>query len=275
MQSKLDRAGEDIYRAEIVVPVAIAGLYVWLLSNGEGAPPWLYFVPPILALLGGARYLARYLYVRAAETYIRKLEAELRSRGRPQGWEHFYRAEAKVWWYPLIRLAFWVLLLIGTAFIASAKMWWPHLLGPAGPAAGIRSGNGSIIVLAVQTGPGVSEGPIQGQAPCEGDLGRMIPPCLADDVELARAVLSCGPVEATIDRGASHRLFVHFRARLSERFPGMPADIDIVRCVRSRVGFAFSAGVAKDDSGILDATPAPFEILHSKRRPRHEGEERP
>ena len=90
-------------------------------------------------------------------------------------------------------------------------------------------------------------------------------PCLPDDLTLAEALLSCGPAEATIDRGASHRLFVHFPARIHDRFPALPTDVEIVRCVRSRVGFSFEAGVAAGPSAIMDADPAPFAALHSKR----------
>jgi hypothetical protein len=129
---------------------------------------------------------------------------------------------------------------------------------------GEPSSRPSMVVLAIDTGPREVTGPIQGLLRCE-DKGPPLPPCLADDVALAEAVLACGPVEATIDRGSSHRLFVHFPAHLSEPSPGMPADLDIVRCVQGRVGFSFSAGVATDPSGILEGDPAPFEALHSKR----------
>lgn len=121
------------------------------------------------------------------------------------------------------------------------------------------------IVLAVSTPQKAFPGPIQGKVRCEGDLGFLVEPCLAEDLTLARAVLSCGPTEATIDRGQTHHLVVRFPARLSERFPGMPADLDIVRCVQSRVGFSFFAGAATGDEANLYEDQAPFQSLHSKR----------
>jgi hypothetical protein len=126
MQAKLDSASEDIYRAEVVVPVAIAAVYVWLVSHPEIGPPWLYLVPPFLAVAGGLRYLARLVYVRTAEEYVRRLERKLRARDYPQGWEHFYQGKLK--WYWLIRLAFWTLLIGATSYIATAKILCPEML---------------------------------------------------------------------------------------------------------------------------------------------------
>lgn len=122
----------------------------------------------------------------------------------------------------------------------------------------------SLVVLAVDTGPRSMPGPIQGGVRCGDEDMPPGPPCLAEDITLAGAVLACGPVEATIDRGASHRLLVRFPAGLSGRFAGMPADVDIVRCVQSRVGFSFSAGIATDAEEV-EGDPVPFEALHSKR----------
>lgn len=122
-----------------------------------------------------------------------------------------------------------------------------------------------IVILSVATAPDARPGPIRGQVRCGDEALPALPPCLADDMPLAEAVLACGPVEATIDRGASHYRRVKFPAGLSDRFPGFPADVDIVRCVQGRVGFAFSAGLATDSEDALDADPAPFRRLHSNR----------
>jgi hypothetical protein len=127
MLAKLEKSGEDIYRIEILVPGAIGALYVWLVSNAGVAPSWLYLIAPVIALLGLLRYLARLKYVKTAEKYVRKLEERLRGGSYPRGWEHFY--SGKLGWYTPIRIAYWVLLLAGTSFIAYAKHWSPGLLG--------------------------------------------------------------------------------------------------------------------------------------------------
>lgn len=132
------------------------------------------------------------------------------------------------------------------------------------PKAGAPEPGTRIVILSVETGPRARPGPIQGGVQCGDEDMPPSPPCLPDDMPLAEAVLACGPVQATIDRGASHRLLVKFPAGMSERFPALPADVDIVRCVRSRVDFSFSAGLATDSDEVLDGDPAPFQILHSK-----------
>lgn len=147
-------------------------------------------------------------------------------------------------------------------------------LGLAGLAAGCSPSRSSeagepakdrtFVILSVTTGPEASPGPIQGSVKCGGDGLLPVPPCLEDDLALAQAVLGCGPVQATIDRGQSHRLRVHFPARLSDRFPDMPGDLEIVRCVQRRVGFAFSAGDATDPE-TLEADGARFAALHARR----------
>lgn len=130
---------------------------------------------------------------------------------------------------------------------------------PAAPA-------GGVVVLALLTGPeGPSAAPIQGSVRCEAGVD---PLCDPDETLLARAVLDCGSPRVTIDRSTDHVRFVYFPAGLHERFPrAIPADLDIVRCVRGRVGMRFSAGLAGDDDPdrLLDADDRPFRSLHAPR----------
>jgi len=121
----------------------------------------------------------------------------------------------------------------------------------------------SIVLLAAPAGPRDFAGPIQGTVRCDEAMPAEAP-CLAEDLTLAQAVLACGPVEATIDRGTSHYRLVSFPAGLRERFPAMSSDLDIVRCVQGRVGFSFSAVLAAEGAEALDGDSAPFETLHSK-----------
>lgn len=121
-----------------------------------------------------------------------------------------------------------------------------------------------MVVLVAPSGVRDAPGQIQGRVRC-GDADMPPgPPCMAEDLILARAVLDCGPVEATIDRGANHVQIVKFPAGLHARFPSIPADLEIVRCVRGRIGFSFSAGLATEGQEDLLGDERPFEPLHSK-----------
>jgi hypothetical protein len=125
---------------------------------------------------------------------------------------------------------------------------------------------GRVVVLALLTGPeGTAGAPIHGTVPCETGID---PLCNPDDGLLAEAVLQCGGPRVTIDRSTSHVAFVYFPAGLHERFPrAIPSDLDIVRCVRGRVGMRFSAGLADDDDPdrLMDADERPFRSLHAPR----------
>jgi hypothetical protein len=127
-----------------------------------------------------------------------------------------------------------------------------------------------VVVLALSVGPEVSPvAPIQGSVPCETGVD---PLCDPDESLLGRAVLDCGSLRVTIDRSTDHLRFVYFPSGLHERFPrAIPSDLDIVRCVRGRVGMRFSAGLADDpqraeDAGrLMDADERPFRSLHAPR----------
>jgi hypothetical protein len=120
-----------------------------------------------------------------------------------------------------------------------------------------------VVVLSIWDGPPESpRAPIQGSVACI-DRPLFDPLCMEDDGRLAEAVLQCGSLEVTIDRGSSHVRHVHFPAGLHERFDAIPADLDIVRCVRGQIGFRFAAGIARDRSSLEGADRRPFESLHA------------
>jgi hypothetical protein len=122
------------------------------------------------------------------------------------------------------------------------------------------------VVLSIWDGPAdYPRAPIQGSIPCTNPP-ELDPLCAQDDGRLAEAVLQCGSLEATIDRSTSHVRYVHFPAGLHERFRAIPADLDIVRCVRGRVGFRFAAGIARDRSALEGADRRPFTSLHATER---------
>ena len=124
----------------------------------------------------------------------------------------------------------------------------------------------SSVVLTVEMGAGPTRGPIQGSVRCGADAPPVAGPCLPADLPLAEAVLACGPVQVAIDRGTSHLGIVRFAAGLHRRFPGIPPDLEIVRCVQQRVGFPFTAGLATDPAEAIELDQRPFASLHAVAR---------
>ena len=106
-------------------------------------------------------------------------------------------------------------------------------------------------------------GPIKGSVACS----QAEPPsgvCLAHDLPLAEAVLNCGPVQVTVDRRTSHQSIVYFSAGMHERFPSIPPDLDIVRCVQQQIGFSFRAYISDDPTEVGARDQRPFVSLHSR-----------
>lgn len=110
-------------------------------------------------------------------------------------------------------------------------------------------------------------GVIQGTVRCTDNLGRALvnDACLPWEQTLADAVFSCGPSIVTIDRSWTHVKYVSFPVK---SYPEEPTNLEVVRCVQSKVGFGFSATTGL--AGIPGETPgnwddAPFRALHSSR----------
>ena len=82
---------------------------------------------------------------------------------------------------------------------------------------------------------------------------------------MADAVYFCGPLFVTIDRSWTHTEFVSFPSGSGEG----KSDLEVVRCIRNNVGFAFSAGIGPalkpGETSDLDYTP--FVSLQSKTPP--------
>lgn len=109
-------------------------------------------------------------------------------------------------------------------------------------------------------------GAIKGTARCTDKAGRMLmrEECLPSERALTEAVLACGPSIATIDLSWNHSIYVAFPTNWR---PDKPSVLEVVRCVQSKVGFAFSAMVGTEprpgESPQGDNTA--FLSLHSPR----------
>ena len=109
-------------------------------------------------------------------------------------------------------------------------------------------------------------GSIKGAVKCTDEAGRalMSYECFPSEYTLQRTIFSCGPSIATIDQSWTHNTYVTFPANWG---PGKPSSLEVVRCIQSKVGFAFSA--------TMGTTPMPgdnpegdgtiFQSLHSTR----------
>jgi hypothetical protein len=123
-----------------------------------------------------------------------------------------------------------------------------------------------LIVLSITEFTG---GPIKGEAVCEDKQGRALldAPCLPEASVLANAVLNCGPTQVTIDvqPHASH-VFFPAQPSAASSSPRAGSDVDVVRCVRKRVGFAFRAGRSALPPAVAVVEPdeRAFRSLHAQ-----------
>ena len=124
------------------------------------------------------------------------------------------------------------------------------------------------VVLSVDIGlldgPIAVDGPIRGRLACSDTDKATLGVCMPSDLPLAEAVLSCGPVQVTVDRGFDHRAQVYFSANQHERFSSIPTDLEIVRCVQGQVGFGFRAYISDGPPGGLVEDERPFVSLRSR-----------
>lgn len=127
-----------------------------------------------------------------------------------------------------------VVLLGGLGFLASCS------LGPA--QAQDASARKEVVVLSIVD---LTGGAINGTARCTDEAGRMLMKneCMPSEKALIEAVFACGPKIATIDLSWTHAKYVSFP---TDWRPGSPSNLEVVRCVQSKVGFAFSAMISTD-----------------------------
>jgi hypothetical protein len=120
----------------------------------------------------------------------------------------------------------------------------------------------AVVALSISGRGGIYD-EIYGTAPCpEAATGFH---CVQDSFKLLQAVLACGPTSATIDRSMTHVEYVYFPADLHSKVPIVPEDKQIVACVRDRVNFRFSAGVAADPAQLPRQDHRQFESLYAKK----------
>lgn len=118
MQQKIRYAIEDLAKVEMFIPIAIAGIYAWLLGDGNPITKlnvWLLFLPTLLSILGALRQRARYRYISVIEEYVQKIENAFfqSSKSGPWGWEIYYR-QYNPPDHRYLRLAFWLFLIFGS-----------------------------------------------------------------------------------------------------------------------------------------------------------------
>jgi hypothetical protein len=135
MQAKIQRAVEDLYRTETIIPLAIAAIYAWLWTDSSRigvATAWLHLLPPVLAVLGLLRQKVRNGYLKLAETYVQRIERDVYGQCDPHtdicGWETYYLTDRETGHHKL-RRSFWLLLIAVTSGLA-AYVLWTRLLAP-------------------------------------------------------------------------------------------------------------------------------------------------
>lgn len=139
MQEKIRHASTDLYRTETIVPIAIAVTYAWLYAQEDPAKTitaWMWWVPVVIAAFGAWRQKLRYRSLWGHHTYVKMVEKEIygdeneASLKRPRGWERYWSATVsptfrllrwRVSPHGFMRIVFWTLLMVGTAFLAYDK----------------------------------------------------------------------------------------------------------------------------------------------------------
>lgn len=135
-QERISYASTDLYRTETLVPLAIAVVYAWLYSGTgvRGEIPDIFWLLPVLLVAFGAwRQFLRYTALEGYAVYLREMEEELYRRpddasglcwGLSRYWEQVHPPLKLVGIrsHALMRIAFWLLLAVGTLGLAYYEM---------------------------------------------------------------------------------------------------------------------------------------------------------
>lgn len=121
IQEKMSHSRNDVSRAEIVYPIAIATIYAWTFTQ----PPEIAFLwkaamilPVLIASLGLVRLYARHRAMRLLEGYVREIEKEIYGSEVELGWERHYAAAKPLKWLIWVRASLAAITLGATLWIA-------------------------------------------------------------------------------------------------------------------------------------------------------------
>jgi hypothetical protein len=152
IEEKIRHASTDLYRAETVIPLAIAVIYAWIYGGRSGprtVPDFFWVLPVLLAAFGAWRQMLRYKALNGYAEYLRNLESDLYGRtpnGRWACWgfERFWpKIHTPIGWgrvkmrsHAWMRSLFWTLLILLTLSLA---FWQPVVADAVGSDAGFAA----------------------------------------------------------------------------------------------------------------------------------------
>jgi hypothetical protein len=130
LRAKADRLHEETRATERYVLLASGAIYTFLFAQSNAlhallSAKFIWWIPPILALLGGLRSLALRDYITGCDSYVKKAEDALRLPGLV-GWEHYWKDDPET--QTLLKTvrvagAIWWAILLGTILIAVIAMF--------------------------------------------------------------------------------------------------------------------------------------------------------
>jgi hypothetical protein len=119
LRGKADKLNEETRATERYVLLASGAIYTFLFAQSGTlhtlrSAKFIWWIPPVLALMGGLRSYALEGYITGCDRYVKKAEDTLRLTGLV-GWEHYWkddpdtrklhrtiRVATAVWWATLL-----------------------------------------------------------------------------------------------------------------------------------------------------------------------------
>ena len=136
LRSEIDRLNTDARTLEVSFTVGLAVFYGWLLTRVSTFPNAVWYLPSVLAVLGGLRSLAILQHMMLIAQHLRHIEAEAFATEKTSGWETVLAAERRritnrtIGWSSA---AFWLLLLGLSLYVALAHRGWALPAAEAAP----------------------------------------------------------------------------------------------------------------------------------------------
>jgi ABC-type sugar transport system permease subunit len=129
LRAKADRLNEETRATERYVLLASGAIYTFLFAQSPAlhtlrSAKFIWWIPPVLALLGGLRSYALGGYITGCDRYVKKAEDALRLPGLV-GWEHYWKDDPEtqplhttVW----VAKVVWLVAIVATILIAMIAM---------------------------------------------------------------------------------------------------------------------------------------------------------